>query len=435
MKEELTYLQKAESACYADVPLEKQTIAMLLEYFDAMSRLYQLIPIQRVFEIINQQNPESPVPEEGFIKLTELFLDYNDGKYQYCILSPKEIFDENAVSEPFERYLLHEAALILDDSYEELVRMQFGKSYYIPEKEELLHYADEDYYEDTPERAAVYDFLLHKMRLSQKDAEDVMHEFLAQLEMNSEISRIFWDLGRIGYELNQEQIEETKKMFSDVSLYNSMFENINHHQMHCIFNEINDYKMYRRENSRLLPLKSLKSWRMTDKEIVCKTPYDFKAIYCRIEIEDREVQYWEQPMIEALGMAVIGIFTCVDENGSRQFLVRVKHEMGCFDCAEVGPVIQLEPSNERNFLNDIEKLFLEKLEKNNGVMKNVLLSEEGGRFYHEQNRNVIIEINNDELPVVPKGYYWLNYATINQMIQFNNCVNIQLRNLMALLEM
>ena len=208
MKEELTYSQKAESACYADVPLEKQTIAMLLEYFDAMSRLYQLIPIQRVFEIINQQNPENPVPEEGFIKLTELFLDYNDGKYQYCILSPKEIFDENAVSEPFERYLLHEAALILDDSYEELVRMQFGKSYYIPEKEELLHYADEDYYEDTPERAAVYDFFLHKMRLSQKDAEDVMHEFLAQLEMNSEISRIFWDLGRIGYELNEEQISE-----------------------------------------------------------------------------------------------------------------------------------------------------------------------------------------------------------------------------------
>lgn len=123
MKEKLTYSQKAESACYADVPLEKQTIAMLLEYFDAMSRLYQLIPIQRVFEIINQQNPENPVPEEGFIRLTELFLDYNDGKYQYCILSPKEIFDENAVSEPFERYLLHEAALIVDDSYEELVRM------------------------------------------------------------------------------------------------------------------------------------------------------------------------------------------------------------------------------------------------------------------------------------------------------------------------
>ena len=34
-------------------------------------------------------------------------------------------------------------------------------------------------------------------------------------------------------------------------------------------------------------------------------------------------------------------------------------------------------------------------EKGEGVMKDVFLSEEGGRFYHEQNRNVIIDITKD----------------------------------------
>lgn len=67
-------------------------------------------------------------------------------------------------------------------------------------------------------------------------------------------------------------------------------------------------------------------------------------------------------------------------------------------------------------------------------MTDILLSEEGGRFYHEQNRNVIVNVNPDFLPEIPNDYFWMDYATISHMIQFNNCVNIQLRNLIALID-
>lgn len=139
-------------------------------------------------------------------------------------------------------------------------------------------------------------------------------------------------------------------------------------------------------------------------------------------------------MIEANGKAVLGIFTCVKDD-IRMFLVCVKPEIGCFDGAEVGPTIQLEPTNKRNRLNQIEELFLQKLEKKDRVLKDVILSEEGGRFYHEENRNVIIEIGIEELDgkLIP-GYFWVDFATINLMVQFNNCVNIQLRNLIVLLD-
>ena len=172
---------------------------------------------------------------------------------------------------------------------------------------------------------------------------------------------------------------------------------------------------------------------MTEKEIECKTPYDFKVIYCRIEIEDREVKYWEQPLIQALGRAVFGVFTCVDE-GIRKFLVRVRHEIGCFDGVELAPVVQMEPSNPRNRLDSIESLFFEKMEKGVGITTDVVLSEEGGRFYHEENRNVIIEIEKNEIETLPEGVFWLDYATISEMIQFNNNVNIQLRNLISLID-
>lgn len=231
-----------------------------------------------------------------------------------------------------------------------------------------------------------------------------------------------------------DETEKVQKIFRDKALCSSMFGEISFDKMHAIFNQINDYKMHRKKRSRLVPLKSLKSWEINKKEIVCKNPYDFKVIYCNIEIEGREVKYWEQPLIEANGKAILGIFTCI-ENGVRKFLVCVKPEIGCFDGAEVGPVIQLEPTNPWNQWNEIESFFMKKLEKNEGVIKDVILSEEGGRFYHEENRNVIIEVQLDELGdrLLP-GYFWIDFATLNLMVQFNNCVNIQLRNLLALLD-
>ena len=233
-------------------------------------------------------------------------------------------------------------------------------------------------------------------------------------------------------DLDEGELGSVKKFFSDQALGESVFKSADSGKIHEIFNGINDRKMFRRDKSRLLPLRSLKGWEMTDKEIVCRTPYDFKVIYCRIEIEGREVSYWEQPLIEALGQSVFGIFTCV-RGGVRYYLTRVREEMGCFDTAEVGPVVQMEPQSVKA-MDEIEIFFMEKLKTGQGLLYDVVLSEEGGRFYHEQNRNVIIEIPEEELQSLPPDYFWVDYATLNHMVQFNNCINIQLRNLLSLLE-
>ena len=235
-------------------------------------------------------------------------------------------------------------------------------------------------------------------------------------------------------DLTPEEWPLVKELFQDQPLYVSAFEKGGFSTIHRIFNQINDYKMFNNNRARFVPLKSLKNWELREREIVCKTPYDFKVIYCYIEIEGREVQYWEQPLVEANGIAVLGLFTAVID-GIRKFLVSIKHEIGSFDGAELGPTIQLEPTNPRTKLNFVEDLFLHKLKENRGVRKNVLLSEEGGRFYHEQNRNCIIEIDPSEIDHLPKGYFWMDYRTLNRMIQYNNCLNIQLRNLLAILDL
>ena len=121
-------------------------------------------------------------------------------------------------------------------------------------------------------------------------------------------------------ELEEGELEKVEGLFKDKALFCSIFKDVDYQKIHKTFNIINDYKMYRREKSRLLPLKSLKNWSMTDKEIVCKKPYDFKIVYCYIEIEGREVKYWEQPLVEALGMAIVGVFRSEEHTSELQSL-------------------------------------------------------------------------------------------------------------------
>ena len=63
-----------------------------------------------------------------------------------------------------------------------------------------------------------------------------------------------------------------------------------------------------------------------------------------------------------------------------------------------------------------------------------LLSEEGGRFLHEQNRNILIRTDLEKLPELPEGYFLVDFRTLNDLVQINNMLNIQLRNLLSLLE-
>ena len=234
-------------------------------------------------------------------------------------------------------------------------------------------------------------------------------------------------------DMNDTEREEVRRLFNDQALFRSMFDRSDHEDFTQIYRYINDHKMFYAGTNEIVPLKELSDWVFTDSEIVHKKKYAFKVIFADIKIEGREVPRWTQPMVEAVGTATFGLISA-DFNGKTKFLVHGLHEAGCFDGMELAPSVQLEAGTPESGYDKITRVFFECLKDKSCIRNDVILSEEGGRFYCEQNRNTVIRINADKLPTLPEGYFWADYRTLNEMVQYNNVLNIQLRNLLSLLE-
>ncbi len=229
-----------------------------------------------------------------------------------------------------------------------------------------------------------------------------------------------------------DEIKELEKLFDDKELFKSIFYGEQRNMLPAIYQYINNYKMFDESNIKLVDIYSLNDWYMKDGEYICKNNYPFKIVFCDIEIEGREVRNWTQPLFEATGISTFGLIM-YNDNGIKKFIIKAVSENGCFDKIELGPSIQNEAGHEIKF-NEIDKLFYSNLENNRHIVYDCLLSEEGGRFYHEQNRNVIMQIPKTDLINLPTGYFAVDYKTLNNLVQINNCLNIQLRNLLSLLE-
>ncbi len=225
-----------------------------------------------------------------------------------------------------------------------------------------------------------------------------------------------------------------RELFYDQALYKSIFKSSPQEDLPWIFHRLNNYKMFHDIKIATVPLNQLVEWKVDEFGITCKRQADFMVRYYDIEISGREVQHWSQPLFKAIGMATFGLFSC-ETNGTRKYLVKIKPEIGSFDKAEIGPSVQWEPTHYLYNDDEVGKLFRRKYENRQGIMVDVVLSEEGGRFYHEQNRNVIIAIDKNEIELLSDNYAWVSYATLNFLVQMNNCLNIQLRNLLSLIKL
>jgi len=184
-------------------------------------------------------------------------------------------------------------------------------------------------------------------------------------------------------------------------------------------------------NIRKIPLNSMSNWIITDSEIFHVEKKYFRVIAANIEIGNREVTNWMQPLVEPAQEGIIA-FIVKRINGIYHFLVQAKVESGNFDTVEMAPTLQCLTGNYKttpqNTLPYLDYVLNASKEQ---IKIDVIQSEEGGRFYKEQNRNVIIEADENFSEDLHPNYEWLTLNQLYMFLNFNNYLNIQARSLIS----
>ena len=183
-----------------------------------------------------------------------------------------------------------------------------------------------------------------------------------------------------------------------------------------------------------IPLKDVKDWHIGESEIARNDHRFFRVIGIEAVIESREVTSWCQPLVEPMQEGLCA-FIIKPIHGVYHFLVQAKIESGNFDVVEMAPTVQCITGGYKERIG-YNPHFLDEIL--NGSYKRVLFdtkqSEEGGRFYRDQNRYFVVEAHDDFSEKVPENYMWMTLGQIKEFLRFNNYLNIQARSLIAALD-
>ncbi len=181
-----------------------------------------------------------------------------------------------------------------------------------------------------------------------------------------------------------------------------------------------------------IPLSSVTNWERNEYEIKHESGRFFSVIACSVEADNREVASWTQPLVKAHQKGLIA-YVVKEFNGVLHFLVQAKVEPGNFDVVEMAPTVQCLTGSYQDSPPDRRPPFVEYV-LNAPQEKRIidtLQSEEGGRFFREENRNIVIDMQNDSFDFIPDNYIWMTAGQLKEFIKYNNFVNVQARSLLS----
>lgn len=178
------------------------------------------------------------------------------------------------------------------------------------------------------------------------------------------------------------------------------------------------------------PIDKLEDWHRSDCEIANNDGKFFRIIGVNVSISNREVTSWCQPLVQPLQQGLCA-FIVRKIGGIYHFLVQAKLECGNYDVMELAPTVQCLTGNVFAVTNKPPFVDYVLNAPKEQVLYDVLQSEEGGRFFREQNRNMIVEAGKELPQQLPDHYIWMTLSQINQFLKFNNYLNIQARSILS----
>ena len=179
-----------------------------------------------------------------------------------------------------------------------------------------------------------------------------------------------------------------------------------------------------------IPLKNVKRWKRTNMEISHEEHPLFSVIAVSVEAGTREVFSWTQPLLKEPQQGLLG-FIAKKINGVLHFLMQAKVEPGNIDIIEIAPTVSCSAVNfkcQQGYHIPFLDYFLNASTQQ--IRYSAVQSEEGGRYFHFLNRNMVIELEEFDKIDLPENYIWM---TLGQVMEFlkHGYMNIDARTLLA----
>ncbi|MEU5373911.1 NDP-hexose 2,3-dehydratase family protein [Streptomyces sp. NPDC005951] len=183
-----------------------------------------------------------------------------------------------------------------------------------------------------------------------------------------------------------------------------------------------------------IPLSKVHSWSLSDGVITHDEGKHFSVVGVDVAASNREVASWSQVMLKPRSEGVIA-FVAKRVEGVMHLLVQARVETGAGDVIEMAPTVHCQPGNYGSAPGARRPRFLDEVltAPPGNVRFEAIHSEEGGRFYHAQNRYLLVEAD-DDFPIdVPDSYIWMTLRQLMEFVRYGNHLNVEARSLLTFL--
>lgn len=185
---------------------------------------------------------------------------------------------------------------------------------------------------------------------------------------------------------------------------------------------------------RLVPLSDVRNWVHSAAEVRHVEGRYFSVIGVDVQASNREVSRWSQPMLKPVGRGMIG-FLGRNIEGVFHILVHARTEAGTHDMIEMGPTLSCIPASYTGLSADRRPRYLDVFEQapSEGFIVDVVHSEEGGRFFHAENRYLVVDVGEGYDLDAPDDYCWMTVNQLSRFVLYGNHVNVAARCLLSCL--
>ena len=207
---------------------------------------------------------------------------------------------------------------------------------------------------------------------------------------------------------------------------NNSYHHVGEHRLVAVESLLDSVKNSHNTNYCISPLKEMQYHTFDESGIVDKENNPIVSYY-EVTFNEREVQFWQQPLLERLTLEHCVLLFHIKEDIA-YFYLSAYPEAGFLNRVELGPSFQTGIGHLKTSKVELEQNF-----KNIEILSQIDQSDEGGRFYRNFTRYTLGRWKNSPDELTKENGIWLSAGEIERLSLMKGKLTNELRSTLSLL--